>query len=69
MYLFLRVSEVLIIILVVTFSVTEDTPAVIVLSRLDERSFLELSGCSFWSMDFNVYRQGESIDNYSKPLF
>ncbi|KAG8701825.1 hypothetical protein FRC09_005112, partial [Ceratobasidium sp. 395] len=41
-----------------TISVSEDTPAVIVLSRLDDRYFSELSGCSSWSMDFVVYRKG-----------
>ncbi|KAG8682587.1 hypothetical protein FRC09_016664, partial [Ceratobasidium sp. 395] len=41
-----------------TISVSEDTPAVIVLSRLDDRSFPELSGCSAWSMDFVVYKKG-----------
>ncbi|KAG8762771.1 hypothetical protein FRC12_008856 [Ceratobasidium sp. 428] len=41
-----------------TISVSEDTPAAIVLSRLDDRSFPELSGCSAWSMDFVVYKKG-----------
>ncbi|KAG8743739.1 hypothetical protein FRC12_014972, partial [Ceratobasidium sp. 428] len=41
-----------------TISVSEDTPAVIVLSQLDDRYFSELSGYSMWSMDFVVYKQG-----------
>jgi hypothetical protein len=43
----------------VTFSVTENTPAVIVLSQLDTRYFSEISGYTDWSMDFVVYRKGK----------
>ncbi|KZT25338.1 cysteine proteinase [Neolentinus lepideus HHB14362 ss-1] len=44
----------------VSFSiiVAKKTPAVIVLSRLDDRGFQELSGCYSWSLDFVVYREG-----------
>ncbi|TFK48416.1 cysteine proteinase, partial [Heliocybe sulcata] len=44
----------------VSFSITiaEDTPAVIVLSQLDDRAFHELSGCYKWSLDFVMYKQG-----------
>ncbi|KAF8597838.1 cysteine proteinase [Ceratobasidium sp. AG-I] len=45
-----------------TFSVTEDTPAVIVLSRLDERYFRELSGFYYWTMDFKVYRKDAPVE-------
>ncbi|KAG9106318.1 hypothetical protein FRC07_008876, partial [Ceratobasidium sp. 392] len=41
-----------------TMSIPEDTPAVIVLSQLDDRYFSELSGYSSWSMDFVVYKKG-----------
>ncbi|TFK48418.1 cysteine proteinase [Heliocybe sulcata] len=41
-----------------TIHVDEDTPAVIVLSRLDDRHFYELSGCYEWSLDFSLYREG-----------
>lgn len=41
-----------------TFSVTEDGPAVIVLSQLDDRYFPEISGYAMWSLDFVVYRKG-----------
>ncbi|KAF8597839.1 cysteine proteinase [Ceratobasidium sp. AG-I] len=40
-----------------TFSVTEDTPAVIVLSQLDDRYFSEISGYSQWTMEFIIYRK------------
>ncbi|KAF8597837.1 cysteine proteinase [Ceratobasidium sp. AG-I] len=45
-----------------TFSVSEDSPAVLVLSQLDDRYFQELSGYSQWSMDFVVYRKGAPAD-------
>lgn len=41
-----------------TLHVEKDTPAVIVLSRLDDRHFQELSGCFHWSLDFAIYKQG-----------
>ncbi|KAH7322212.1 hypothetical protein B0J17DRAFT_683969 [Rhizoctonia solani] len=41
-----------------TFSVTEDSPAAIVLSQLNDRYFTDISGYNMWSMDFVVYRQG-----------
>ncbi|CAE6428735.1 unnamed protein product [Rhizoctonia solani] len=41
-----------------TFSVTEDSPAAIVLSQLNERFFPDISGYNDWSMDFIVYRKG-----------
>ncbi|KAG9085226.1 hypothetical protein FS749_004601 [Ceratobasidium sp. UAMH 11750] len=45
-----------------TLSVPEDTPAVIVLSKLDDRYFAELSGYSYWSADFVVYKKGAPAD-------
>ncbi|CUA72692.1 hypothetical protein RSOLAG22IIIB_10222 [Rhizoctonia solani] len=42
----------------VTFSVKEDTPAVIVLSQLDDRYFSEISGYSQWTLEFVVYQKG-----------
>ncbi|KZT25342.1 cysteine proteinase [Neolentinus lepideus HHB14362 ss-1] len=41
-----------------TIHVDRDTPAIIVLSRLDDRHFCDLSGCFQWSLDFAVYKQG-----------
>ncbi|KAH7337137.1 hypothetical protein B0J17DRAFT_600095 [Rhizoctonia solani] len=38
-----------------TLNVPETSPAVIVLSRLDDRYFAELSGCWDWSLEFAVY--------------
>ncbi|KAG8709774.1 hypothetical protein FRC08_018066, partial [Ceratobasidium sp. 394] len=40
-----------------TFSVTEDAPAVIVLSQLDDRYFSEISGYSQWTLEFVIYRK------------
>ncbi|CAE6493790.1 unnamed protein product [Rhizoctonia solani] len=40
-----------------TFSITEDSPAAIVLSQLNERYFADISGYNDWSMDFIIYRQ------------
>ncbi|KAG9120537.1 hypothetical protein FRC07_003926 [Ceratobasidium sp. 392] len=45
-----------------TLSVTEDTPAVIVLSQLDSRYFSEISGYHKWSVDFVIYRKGAPAD-------
>ncbi|KAH7333018.1 cysteine proteinase [Rhizoctonia solani] len=42
-----------------TFNVKEDTPAIIVLSQLDDRYFSEISGYSQWTMEFVVYRKGD----------
>ncbi|KEP45949.1 calpain-1 catalytic subunit [Rhizoctonia solani 123E] len=41
-----------------TFNVKEDTPAVIVLSQLDDRYFSEISGYSQWTLEFMVYQKG-----------
>ncbi|KAG8708426.1 hypothetical protein FRC11_006491, partial [Ceratobasidium sp. 423] len=40
-----------------TFSVTEDSPAAIVLSQLNSRCFNDISGYNDWSLDFVVYRK------------
>ncbi|KAB5590082.1 hypothetical protein CTheo_6472 [Ceratobasidium theobromae] len=48
-----------------TISVTESTPAVIVLSQLDDRYYREISGYSKWSLDFVIYRKGAPAD---RPL-
>ncbi|CAE6476497.1 unnamed protein product [Rhizoctonia solani] len=47
-----------------TFSVTEDSPAAIVLSQLNTRSFDDISGYSDWSADFVVYRKGAPSEEY-----
>ncbi|KAJ1300138.1 hypothetical protein OPQ81_011891 [Rhizoctonia solani] len=46
-----------------TFNVKEDTPAVIVLSQLDDRYFSEISGYSQWTLEFVVYRRGAPADD------
>lgn len=43
----------------VTLSVPAATPAVIVLSKLDERYFDDISSPSTWNLDFIVYKKGE----------
>ncbi|TFK66253.1 cysteine proteinase [Pluteus cervinus] len=42
-----------------TLSVPAATPAVIVLSKLDERYFDDISSPSTWNFDFIVYKKGE----------
>ncbi|KAF8916828.1 hypothetical protein CPB85DRAFT_1409775 [Mucidula mucida] len=42
-----------------TISVPEATPAVIVLSQLDGRYFDAISGRSFWTLEFVVFKKGE----------
>lgn len=44
----------------VVFTVAESTRAVIVLSRLDTRSFEDIAGRTSWSMDFTLVKKGES---------
>ncbi|KIJ30715.1 hypothetical protein M422DRAFT_186752 [Sphaerobolus stellatus SS14] len=41
-----------------TFTLPEDSPAVIVLSQADSRYWNELSGYSLWTFDFILYKQG-----------
>ncbi|KDQ54808.1 hypothetical protein JAAARDRAFT_196208 [Jaapia argillacea MUCL 33604] len=43
-----------------TISVPQPTPAVIVLSRLNDRHFEELSGCYDWALDFVLFRKGDT---------
>ncbi|KAJ1300818.1 hypothetical protein OPQ81_002458 [Rhizoctonia solani] len=42
-----------------TISLEEATPAIIVLSRIDDRAFQLLTGCYAWNMDFSIFRKGE----------
>ncbi|KAJ1304224.1 hypothetical protein OPQ81_008621 [Rhizoctonia solani] len=50
-----------------TFSVTEDSPAAIVLSQLNSRCFKAISGYNDWSLDFVVYRKGApSEEHYAR---
>ncbi|KDQ54805.1 hypothetical protein JAAARDRAFT_37910 [Jaapia argillacea MUCL 33604] len=42
-----------------TISVPQSTPAVIVLSRLNDRHFRELTGAYNWSVDFLLFKKGE----------
>ncbi|QRV99618.1 calpain family cysteine protease [Ceratobasidium sp. AG-Ba] len=44
-----------------TINVTDDAPAIVVLSQLNERHFSEISGSSRWSFDFSIYRKGANI--------
>ncbi|CAE6382095.1 unnamed protein product [Rhizoctonia solani] len=41
-----------------TFSVTEDSPAILVLSQLNDRYFRDVASYNDWNMDFVVYRAG-----------
>ncbi|KAJ7613033.1 hypothetical protein FB45DRAFT_993113 [Roridomyces roridus] len=43
-----------------TISMTKPSTAVIVLSQLDTRYFSDISGRSRWSLDFALYKQGET---------
>ncbi|KAF8749027.1 Cysteine proteinase [Rhizoctonia solani] len=52
---------------VITFSVTENSPALLVLSKLNDRYFRDVSGCNDWSMDFVVYRIGDELMFLSPP--
>ncbi|THU76013.1 cysteine proteinase, partial [Dendrothele bispora CBS 962.96] len=42
-----------------TFSLSEPTLAIIVLSQIDNRYFKEISGCSYWQFDFIIFKAGE----------
>ncbi|CAE6411522.1 unnamed protein product [Rhizoctonia solani] len=44
-----------------TLNVPATSPAVIVLSQLDDRYFSELSGCWTWSLEFNIYRKDAPV--------
>ena len=43
----------------VTFSITGQSNALIVLSQLDSRYFRDIAGRSSWTMDFALVREGE----------
>ena len=43
----------------VTFSITGQSTALIVLSQLDSRYFRDIAGRSSWTMDFALVREGE----------
>ncbi|KZV99799.1 cysteine proteinase [Exidia glandulosa HHB12029] len=43
-----------------TFSVSKPTSAVIVLAQLDSRYFSEISGYSYWSLEFVLFKKDES---------
>lgn len=43
----------------VTISIPAPTKAVIVLSKLDERYFSDISGNSCWTFDFVLFKKGE----------
>ncbi|CAE6421113.1 unnamed protein product [Rhizoctonia solani] len=50
-----------------TFSVTEASPAAIVLSQLNSRCFRDISGYNDWSLDFVIYRKGApSEEHYAR---
>ncbi|KAJ7155793.1 cysteine proteinase [Mycena filopes] len=42
-----------------TISMAKSSDAIIVLSQLDSRYFLDISGRSVWSLDFVLYKQGK----------
>ncbi len=43
----------------VKFSLSASTPAVIVLSQLDQRYYRDISGRANWTMDFTLVKEGE----------
>lgn len=43
----------------VTISLPKATAAIIVLSQLDTRYFAPISGRSYWTFDFMVFKKGE----------
>ena len=43
----------------VTFSITGQSTALIVLSQLDSRYFRDIAGRSSWTMDFALVKEGE----------
>jgi hypothetical protein len=43
----------------VTITIQENTPAIIVLARADTRSWSDIQGPYAWSFDFTIYRKGE----------
>ncbi|KAF8716653.1 Cysteine proteinase, partial [Rhizoctonia solani] len=52
---------------IVTLSVTKDSQASIILSRLNTRCFQDLSGYNDWSLDFVVYKKGApSEEHYAR---
>ena len=44
----------------VTINISSPTPAVIVLAQVDTRSFAEIAGPYRWSLEFALYKKGES---------
>jgi hypothetical protein len=48
------------LIVLVTISMAKPSHAMIVLSQLDKRYFEDISGRSNWSLDFVIYKQGET---------
>jgi hypothetical protein len=49
----------------VTISLPAPTRTIIVLSKLDERYFNEISGRSAWSFDFVLFKKGEKVALHS----
>lgn len=45
----------------VTISLPRSSPAVIVLSQLDDRYFSDISGRCHWTFDFVLFRRGEKV--------
>lgn len=46
----------------VTISIDSAAPAIIVLSRIDTRSFEFLSGCYVWNLDFSIFHKGDDME-------
>lgn len=44
--------------ILVSFTITEDSPSILVLSQADSRYWSELSGYSLWTFDFVLYKKG-----------
>lgn len=44
---------------IVTFSLPNSSPVIVVLAKMDERYFEAISGFSRWTLDFKIYKKGE----------
>lgn len=43
----------------VTFSLTQASPTIVVLSQLDGRYFLDITGRWYWNLEFVLFKKGE----------
>lgn len=43
----------------VTFSLTQPSPTIVVLSQLDGRYFIDITGRWYWNLEFVLFKKGE----------